>query len=191
MLAVLAVALLSTTPAARAEDLEAPLLLVAQPRMEGEFYGSTILVVRPVGEGRHLGFIVNRPTPMTLGKLFPGHEASQKVPDPVYLGGPLNTQFVFALVHRDESPGGRSLELAPGLYVAMDATTVDRIIETGTEGARFVAGLVAWDAGELADELKRGLWFVQEPEASIVLDRQVEGLWEKLVKRAEHKRDGI
>jgi len=189
--ALLAVALLSGAPTAVAEDLEAPLLLVAQPKMEGQFYASTILVVKPVGGGRHVGFIVNRPTPMTLGKLFPGHEASQKVPDPVFLGGPLNTQFVFALVHREQSPGGRAFELSPGLFAAMDAATVDRIIETGTERARFVAGLVAWDVGELADELKRGLWFVQDPEPGIVFDKQTDGLWEKLVKRAEQKRDGI
>lgn len=191
MLALLSMALLCLAPAAGAEDLESPLLLVAQPKMEGEFYGATILVVKPVGGGRHVGFIVNRPTPMTLGRLFPDHAASQKVPDPVFLGGPLNTQFVFALVHREQSPGGRAFELAPGLFAAMDAATVDRIIETGTERARFVAGLVAWDVGELADELKRGLWFVQEPEPGIVLDKQTDGLWEKLVKRAEQKRNGI
>jgi len=191
MLAFLAAAILAVAPRAGAEDLESPMLLVAQPKMEGEFYGSTILVAKSVGGGRHVGFIVNRPTPMTLGKLFPAHEASQKVPDPVFLGGPLNTQFVFALVQRAQSPGGRSIELAPGLYVAMDAATVDQIIETGTGQARFVAGLVAWDAGELEDELKRGLWFVQEPEPSIVLDKQTEGLWEKLVKRWEQRRNGI
>lgn len=191
LLAILASAIVAFAPRAGAEDLDAPLLLVAHPGMAGEFYASTILVAKSLGGGRHLGFIVNRPTPMTLGKLFPTHEASQKVPDPVFLGGPLNTQFVFALVHRPDNPGGRSIELAPGLYVAMDAATVDQIIEKGTDQARFVAGLVAWDAGELEDEMKRGLWFVQEPEASIVLDKGVEGLWEKLVKRSEQRRDGI
>lgn len=79
----------------------------------------------------------------------------------------------------------------PDLYVAIDRETVDRIIENDASSARFVAGLVAWDAGELEDELKRGLWFVQEPEANIVMQKRVEGLWEELVARAERRRDGI
>lgn len=174
-----------------ADDLEAPLLLVAQPKMQGEFYGSTVLIVRSIGNGRHIGFIVNRPSELTLGKLFPGHGASLKVTDPVYVGGPNYIQFVFALVRRDESPGGQSVRLAPDLYVAIDRETVDRIIENDASSARFVAGLVAWDAGELEDELKRGLWFVQEPEANIVMQKRVEGLWEELVARAERRRDGI
>ena len=178
-------------PNALAQDLDAPLVLVAQRKMEGEFFGSTVLITKPMGNGRHVGFIVNRPTPLTLGKLFPSHEASQKVPDPVFLGGPLNTQFVFALVNRADNPGGRSLQLAPDLYVVMDAATVDRIIETDTKQARFVAGLVAWEAGELADELKRGLWFVHDADASIVMDQGVDGLWEKLVQRSERRKNGI
>lgn len=174
-----------------AEDLEAPLILVAQPKMQGEFFGSTVLVAASIGQGRHLGFIVNRPTKATLGGLFPGHAASQQVPGPVYLGGPINSQFVFALVQRSESPGGRSIRLAPDLHVVMDAETVDHIIETDTEHARFVAGLVAWDAGELADELKRGLWFVQEADTDLVMKQRAEGLWEELVRRSEHRRNGI
>ena len=182
--------LLAAATPARAQDLETPLLLVAQPKLQGEFYASSVLVVKSIGGGRHIGFIVNRPTALTLGKLFPAHEASRKIADPVYLGGPDYTQFVFALVERKESPGARSVELAPGLYAAMDRETVDRIIENEGARARFVAGLVAWDVGELADELKRGLWFVQEPEASLVIGKR-EGLWEELVRRAERRRDGI
>ena len=48
----------------------------------------------------------------------------------------------------------------------------------------FVAGLVAWRAGELQDEIKRGAWFVLDADPSLVL-RKPEGLWEELVKSAE------
>ena len=163
-------------------DISRPVLLVANPNL-GEFYGHTVLIVRPVGNGQHIGFIVNRPTEMTLGKLFPDHEPSSKVKDPVFLGGPANVGMIFAVVQRDGSPGGKSMPLMDHLFVAVDEETVDKIIEHESANARFFAGFVAWKPGELADEVRRGLWYVMEPEARFVLRNSTDGLWDELVMR--------
>ena len=174
-----------------AADLSKAAILVARPELQDELYRSTILVVTPLGEDRHVGFIVNRPTPITLGKAFPEDGPSQKVVDPVYLGGPYQSQAIFALVQRPDSPGGVSLELMPGLFVAVDGETVDRIIRSEPEHARFVAGMVAWDAGELRDEVERGAWYVLEPDAALALRKPTTGLWEELVRRSKTAANGI
>ena len=41
------------------------------------------------------------------------------------------------------------------------------------------------EAGELAEELRRGLWFVQEPRSEVVLRKSTDGMWEELVNRLE------
>lgn len=165
-----------------AADLSGPHILVAKPELRDELFGATILVVRPLGGDQHLGFIVNRPTGVTLGKAFPEHGPSQKVADPVYLGGPYDAQVIFALVQRPDSPGGNSLEVLPGLFAAFDGPTVDRIIESESDHARFVAGLVIWRAGELRSQIERGAWYVLEPDAALAM-RKPNGLWEELVRR--------
>src|SRR2546430_443300 len=71
-----------------AADLSKPVILVAKPELRDELYGSTIIVVAPLGGDEHVGFIVNRSTEIKLGNLFPQDGPSQKVADPVYLGGP-------------------------------------------------------------------------------------------------------
>jgi putative AlgH/UPF0301 family transcriptional regulator len=71
----------------------------------------------------------------------------------------------------------------PGLYAAADGELVERIIESEPARARFVAGLVAWREGELRDEIKKGAWYVLEPDASL-LTRTTDGLWEELKSRA-------
>ena len=76
--------------AAQAADLSKSMILVAKPELAHQLYGSSVLVVTPVGRDQHVGFIVNRPTEVTLGQLFPEDGPSQKVVDPVYVGGPLN-----------------------------------------------------------------------------------------------------
>src|SRR6267378_2257947 len=101
-------------PLAAATDLTQTVLLVAKRNLRDRLYGSSILIAKPIGDERHVGFIVNKPTNMTLGKLFPTHAPSQKVIDPVYLGGRMRTEVIFAIVKDAKSPGGRSLQLTSG-----------------------------------------------------------------------------
>jgi putative transcriptional regulator len=113
------------------------------------------------------------------------------VVDPVYLGGPLNTQAIFALVEREQSPGGQSFELMPGLYAAVDEETVDRIIRAESHHRRFVAGLVIWRRGELRAEIERGAWYVLPPDAHLALRTPSQGLWEELVRVSQLRANGI
>jgi putative transcriptional regulator len=188
-LLAIAAALAWTAPAA-ALDLSESVVLVAKRQLRDKLYGATILVAKPIGNDQHIGFIVNRPTKVTLGQLFPRHGPSQKVPDPVYLGGPISRESIFALVQTRKHPGGRSVQIMPGVFAVFDAKVVDEVIEHDAAKARFLAGLVGWRAGELRDEVKRGAWFVLDADPKLVL-RRPEGLWEELVRRAEQRANSI
>jgi putative transcriptional regulator len=182
--------LLSWLIPAAAADLASPVILVAKPELRDPLYGAAVLVVTPLGGGQHVGFIVNRPTNATLGKLFPEHAPSQKVVDPVYLGGPVQSGLIFALVQSAASPGGNSFEIMPGVYAAYESAVVDHIIESDPQHARFVAGLVAWRPGELEAEVDLGAWLVLDADANVVM-RKPEGLWEELVRRSLRRRNTI
>ena len=117
--------------------------------------------------------------------------ASRKVPDPVFLGGPFGREVIFALVNRKESPGGRSVQLTPELFLPFDSPIVDQIIEKEPQQARFFAGMVVWQQGELRAELKRGLWYVLAAKTDLVLKKKTDGLWEELVGRSERKANTI
>jgi len=181
----------SAVTAAEAVDLSKSMILVARPELVDPLYGSTILVVTPVGGDQHAGFIVNRPSNIKLGQLFPDDGPSQKVVDPVYLGGPLSPQVVFALVQGKQSPGGQSFELMPGLYAAVDEDTVDRIIRNESQHARFVAGLVMWKSGELSAEIERGAWYILPADAHLALQKPSQGLWEELVRVSQLRANSI
>ena len=165
--------------AAQAQDLGKPLLLVASPALQG-FYAETTLIAVPIGD-RHLGFIVNRATELRLATLFPSHEPSAKVADPIYVGGPEMADSIFAVVRRD--PGDKSLRLFGELFVVANADGVDRIIEQTPNDARYFAGFVGWQAGELAKEIDAGCWYVADPDPAFFFRQDTGAMWEELVKR--------
>lgn len=181
--ALSALLLLLGAYAASAADLSQPLLLVASPDLKGP-YNHTTLIVVPAGD-KHIGFIINRATQTTMGKLFPEHGPSAKVVDPVFFGGPEASDAVFAMVRRN--PGPPSLRLFGDLYVTANAHNVDRIIETMPNDARYFVGFVGWQPGELASEIEKGYWYVGPPDTSLIFEKETGSMWENLVKRMGHR----
>jgi putative transcriptional regulator len=177
-------------PAREAAALPESLILVATPELSDPLYGKTVLVVKAFGAQQHVGFIVNRPTRMTLGKMFPDHAPSQKITDPVFLGGPADVQALFALVRAERCPGTTCLQMMPGLFAVIDAGAVDKVIEANGDDARFVMGLVVWRPGELQQEVDRGAWYVLDSDSALAL-RDPKGLWEELVLRSRQLQRGM
>ena len=183
--------LLAATASARAADHDATLMLVATPALSDPIYRSTVLVARPMNDGRFVGFIINKPTKMTLAQAFPEHGPSKKVADPIFLGGPERINTLFALVQSEKSPGKGSMQLAPDLFLVMAGETVDRVIEHDPEHARFLFGVVIWQPGELDSEIKRGAWYVEQPETDLMMRKETGKLWEELVQRKSSRRGAV
>src|SRR5512132_308508 len=113
---VLSLAALALGAPALAQD-EA-MILIAHPAFRDLEYRQTVLIAAPAPNGGHVGVILNRPTRRSLGSLFPEHEPSKKVVDPVYYGGPFSRSALVALVHAHNSPGAGSVLLMKDLYLA-------------------------------------------------------------------------
>jgi putative transcriptional regulator len=178
MARIVAFLLLLLSGAAYAGPLDKPTLLVASPDMQGP-YAQTVLIAVPVGE-KHLGFIVNRATEVRLATLFPEHAASAKVVDPVYFGGPEMVEAVFAVARRN--PGAEAVRLVGETFLVTDAEAVDRIIERTPNDARYFAGFVGWQPGELASEIEAGYWHVTDADPAVFW-KDNHALWQELIER--------
>src|SRR5690606_16180894 len=125
-----------------------------------------------------------------LGSLFPEHEPSRKVIEPVYYGGPFSRGALVALVRADKAPGPGTVPLMKNLYLAFRANTIDSIIETTPNEARYYVGYVGWRPGELRDEIDRGLWSVLDADLDTVFRKDTETLWEELLQSTRRIRAG-
>src|SRR3954463_13735896 len=177
---VLALSAIALSAPAVAQD-EA-MVLIAHPAFRDLEYRQTVLLAAPAPNGGHVGVILNRPTRRSLGSLFPEHESSKKVVDPVFYGGPFSRGALVALVHADQSPGSGSVPLMNGLYLAFRANTIDHVIETTPNDARYFVGYVGWRPGELRSEIDRGLWSVLDADAEVSFRKDTDSLWEELLQ---------
>jgi len=164
------------------------MLLVAHPSLRDVDYRHTVLIAAPAPDGGHLGVILNRPTRRPLASLFPQHEPSKKVIDPVYYGGPFSRGALVALVKTEGTPGNGTVALTSTLHMAFRANIIDQIIETTPNEARYYVGYVGWRPGELKGEFDRGLWSVLNVDTDTVFRKDTDGLWEELLQQTRRIR---
>jgi putative transcriptional regulator len=172
--------------AALAQDAKAndAFLLVATAALNNSSYRRTVILSVSIDGDRHFGIIINRPSKRTLAELFPEHEPSKQVTEPVFFGGPMSQRAIFALVRGAEAPGRGALRVMDGLFLAIAANTVDRIIEQTPQQARFYAGDVIWRPGELKDELGDGYWHVMDADPDLLFRKDTQALWDELSRLA-------
>jgi putative transcriptional regulator len=168
------------TGAAHAVDLSEAVLLVASGRLVGSIYEQTVILAAPLPQGGYLGFIVNRPTHVKLETLFPEQPSTRNVADPVYAGGPVLSNAVIAVTRKAPDNNGKFFSPMPGLAVVLDSATVDRIIETTPNDARYFVGLMLWGPDDLEEEIRDGAWEVRPADVDTVLRTNSNGLWKSL-----------
>src|SRR5687767_11984500 len=189
--AVALIGLLVASAMAAAQGQDEAIILVAHPAFRDLEYRQTVLIAAPAPNGGHVGVILNRPTRRSLGSLFPEHEPSKKVSDPVYYGGPFSRGALVALVRADSAPGTGSVLLMKNLYLAFRANTIDHVIETTPNEARYFVGYVGWRPGELKSEIDRGMWTVANADLEVIFRKDTEGLWDELQQQSRRIRAAL
>lgn len=182
--AVGAFAAIATMPPAIAADGDEAVVLVAAPALRDPDYRQAVVIAVPIEGDRHLGVIVNRPTRRSLSSLFPEHEPSKKVVEPVYFGGPMSRGAVVAVVKTEKDLGRGSIGLTKEMFLAMTVNIVDKVIEETPNNARYFVGYIVWRPGELRLEIDRKLWHVVNADPDIVFRKDTNGLWEEMMRLA-------
>ena len=157
--------------------------LIAMPGMGDEsFAGAVVYLCEHTDKGA-LGLVINKPIDIKLKNLFEKVELTLDREDiaeePVYYGGPVQTERGFVLHERLDDEGGHySSTLAiPG--GALEMTTSKDVLEALSNGAGpkkllVTLGYSGWGAGQLEEEIQRNGWITVEAEPGVIFDTPVE-----------------
>ena len=89
-------------------------------------------------------------------------------------------EVMVLLVRSDRELGQGSLKVGKGLYLALSAPLIEKILKEKPATARCFVGSVIWQAGELDEQIKDGAWSVVQAEPEMVFSKNPENLWESL-----------
>ena len=141
--------------------------LIAMPGMVDEnFAGSVIYLCDPSSTGA-MGLVINKPTDVDLATVFDKVdlklEIQTKATEPVYFGGPVQTDRGFVLHEQKQGEQtthyNSSLRIPGGLAMTTSKDVLEEVA-AGHGPSRFLMtlGYAGWSAGQLEDEIARNGW---------------------------------
>jgi putative transcriptional regulator len=158
------------------------LFLIARPGMPDLNFRESVVLVTQDERSQATGVIINRPTDRSLAGLLPG-ERFKSFTEPIFFGGPVALQGLFAVFRADSVPG-EALTMLPGLYLALQPDTIDALLKRPPPKIRFFLGYSGWAPGQLRGELERGDWLIVEADVDTVFLKDTSRLWRDMVQRA-------
>lgn len=176
----------------RSEELRAALCTSPMPgdilissvtALPDELAQAVILVVENEDEGA-LGVMLNRRSDLTVSAVLP-EWADSLFQERLFHGGPVGTDSALCLAQLlgnvEAGPlGWRKIFGDVGL-LHLDADPHSAALRYSR--LRVYAGFVGWGAGQLAEEIADGAWYVQKAKSEDVFTDSPETLWRDVLRR--------
>jgi putative transcriptional regulator len=168
------------------KDLRVGSLLVASRSLADPNFAETVILLVHYDAGGVVGLILNRRTDMPLSQVLEGLEAAKGLSDPVYLGGPLETPVLFALLQSAAKLDGAE-HIFGSVYLISKKALFEQIISTRPDSSVFhvYLGYAGWSPGQLRTEVQLGAWFIFQADAKTVFDADPDSLWPQMIRKTE------
>ena len=160
------------------------LLASAPDMLDPNFMHTVVLMCRHTEEGA-FGFVINRPSGVTVDVLLPDHPVLGKKRFPIHTGGPVGLDTL-QFVHRAGSaiPGG--LEIADRLWLGGEIDALAHFVaEHGSQAERsirMIVGYSGWGAGQLEGELAAGAWLPAALDVEWVFQSSPQATWRSVLR---------
>lgn len=161
--------------------------LIAMPGMADDTFSGTVVYLCEHSEKGALGLVINKPIDITLANLFEkvdlSLEGSALAEEPVYFGGPVQTERGFVL---HEPQGSEAQAFSSTLQVpgGLEMTTSKDVLEAMSHGqgpkrVLVTLGYSGWSAGQLEDEISRNGWLTVAAQPEVIFDTPVAMRYER------------
>ncbi len=170
------------------KDLGVGKLLVASRDLgDPNFAETVVLLVHYDAEGA-VGLILNRRTEVPLSRVLEGFKAAKDRSDPVYLGGPVDTPAVFALLNSSAKLAGAE-HIFGKVYMISTKPLFEQALSARPDPGVFhvYLGYAGWDNEQLQQEVEAGAWFIFQADAGTVFNSDPASLWSQMIRKTELK----
>ncbi len=162
-------------------QLRAGRLLYATPGMgDPRFAEAVVLLITHDREGS-AGVVINQPSEVSLRKALPDLPEARRSELPVYWGGPVQPEVTIVLL-REPGTGQRAERVLPGVYLSRDLDDLRAVLAAPRpdRAVRIYSGYAGWSPGQLASEMQKNQWVLDEGDAAQVFSPDPTRLWERV-----------
>ena len=162
--------------------------LIAMPGVADDTFAGSVVYLCEHNERGALGLVINKPIDIKLKNLFEKVELTlereELAEQPVFFGGPVQTERGFVLHEKQADDAGQTFSSTMSIPGGLEMTTSRDVLEamshgTGPKKVLVTLGYSGWQAGQLEDELGRNGWLTVGADPSVIFDTPVEQRYEK------------
>jgi putative transcriptional regulator len=163
--------------------------LVATRNLIDPLFRQSVILMLPNTEAPLVvGLIINKPTIVSVRRIFPKAPALQKQDDKAYFGGPVDYTDP-SLLMRSSGPSDGATHLFKDVYFTIDPNSVGALLtaQRAPGDLHVFLGRAQWSADQLHAEMQEGSWYVVPAQADLVFSADPSGVWQLLVSQAERE----
>lgn len=175
------------------DDLSGHFLIAETELQDPNFFRTVVLLLHHNREGA-FGLVVNRESEVTVGEVIEGMEQSALAAFPLYVGGPVQQNYVFVLhspiadrynSEHAETPC-EGIRFEPSFQHILDYTESEDYLaapEAERPRIRVFAGYSGWGPGQLEGELDEDAWLILPARADLVFEAHSTEGWKKALSQ--------
>ncbi len=163
--------------------------LIAMPGLADDNFAGSVIYLCEHTERGALGLVINKPSDIKLGKLFEKVELlldrAELADQPVYLGGPVQTERGFVLhesgdddaadIDADGARYNSSLRIPGGLAMTTSKDVLEALASgAGPKRVLVTLGYAGWGAGQLENEIARNGWITVGAKPELIFETPIE-----------------
>jgi putative transcriptional regulator len=162
--------------------------LIAMPGMADETFAGTVVYLCEHNQKGALGLVINIKLKNLFEKVELSLDREELAEQPVYFGGPVQTERGFVL-HEKLSPetgGAGPYSSTLSIPGGLEMTTSKDVLEAMSEGGGprrvlVTLGFSGWQAGQLEDEIGRNGWLTVDADPAVIFDTPIEQRYQRAV----------
>lgn len=157
-------------------------LLVAHEELVDAAFSETVVLVLRHDEVGTVGLIINRPTSLAAGDVFPElAEPLESYQGRLYRGGPSQPTRTVGLVQGLAAVVVQGPEIVDRVFLSVDSAEFGNLVRVAKDESalRIFAGHAEWAPGQIDNEVARGVWHVVRGSAALIFSADPSALWQE------------
>jgi putative AlgH/UPF0301 family transcriptional regulator len=161
-------------------------ILVASRNLGDPYFAQTIILLVQYDAGGVVGLILNRRTELPVSRVLGEYPAAKDRSDPVYFGGPVDSQQIRALRKLPTNLDGAT-QICHGVYQIATKAQLERALADRPAPKAFhvYLGYAGWQGDQLRKEMELGAWFVFPGDVETVFSSDPDSLWPQMIRKTE------